>query len=1117
MPSPRTPLWLYLATISPKAFSLDENEITNDRILRTWDRGRVMSSLVVPAQRGLSGVDLEPPLTRVGADSDILYFVLPGYLSRLVATTFGSQGTEEPLLLVTVFQEVLRRYAGQQSVTVSFGQRGAPSRTFVLEGNPSVRELLERRKEQRGDEGNSPDSVIHGQFSFQCSNDSSDDSCALANTCGIHCSLQSFAEGLTGFIEFRRNVWDRTAVKYFVASYRNLLTAALADLDSPIGFLNILSDADVKTFDTWNATGDFYPRARVDELFDLRVAERPDDTAVTFLNRSMSYASLSEETKQLAARLQSLGVQPGTLVGICMDRCPEMVATLLAIFRTGAGYLPLDPSFPQDRLEFMQADARPLVVVTQSYLREKCSSHAAHVLCIDEPAPQSEGASRAEYLPPQASSLDDVAYVLYTSGSTGKPKGVQITHRALTNMLIAVSNDLSLDRSDVVFATTTISFDISTFEIFAPLIAGAHLIVAPRAIAVNGELLAKAVSESGATLLQATPAGWQVLLEAGWEGQAGLKMLTAGEPLTWTLAQRLLQRGAGLWNLYGPTEVTVYATGRQIFRDDEKITVGRPLANYTSYVLDQHRRRLPIGAIGELFLGGIGVGAGYLNRPELTADRFLPDPFNSAPEARLYRTGDLARVLPNGEIDILGRADNQVKLRGYRIELEEIEALLDTHPGIAKSVARVTNTGAGDQCLVAYVVPRDKNHVDEADWRQHALRSVPAYMVPTSFQVMESFPLTPNGKVDRKGLPAFQFSQLLEIEQPSDATEDDMERTVLHCWRTVLGKLDLGLDHDFFAAGGHSLLVMRMFAQMNNKVGYKLPISLLVEAPTARKFAELVAQAKDAPAKNLVVMQPEGTLPPVYLIHHLLGDLLIYRHVANYFAPHRPVFGIQPPPDLIKRPQPYSLQDLASDYVVEILKQQTTGLIHLAGFSSGSIIAFEMARQLRNLGFEVGLLALIDGDVQAEGPAIPASVKYAKIAIRKLCKIVFKMRDEVAEGPKQFVAKRLRYLWLQLRIRLLENSVAPGDVTMEQALLLAERAYEAKPYSGSALLIRFHDEAWKFGPDPLMGWSGLVEGGIDVVDFPGGHITGMGSVSAPKMVDVLRRHIEDVEAAQLAK
>ncbi len=1075
------------------------------------------SSLVVPAQQGLSAVGTEHP-TKVGADSDILYFVLPGYLSRLAATTVGAQGLQEPLLLFAVFQEVLRRYAGQKSVTVSFAQNGDAPRTITLEGNQSMRTLLGQSQEPAGDPGNTelPGLVIHGHFSFQCARDSSDGSLPFANTSGLHCSLESFAEGLTGFIEFQRNLWDRAVVKCFVSSYRNLLAATLADLDSPIGHLDILSDADLKTFDTWNATGDFYPRARVDELFDLRVAERPDDTAVTFLGRNISYAALSEETKQLAARLQSLGVQPGTLVGICMDRCLEMVTALLAVFRAGAGYLPLDPSFPQDRLDFMQEDARPLVVITQAHLREKCSAHAAHVLSIDLPVPQPE-VSCTEYMPSQTSSLDDIAYVLYTSGSTGKPKGVQITHRALTNLLVAVSNDLSLDRSEVVLATTTISFDISTFELFAPLIAGAHLIVAPRNVAVNGELLAKAISESGATLLQATPAGWQVLLEAGWEGQAGLKMLTAGEPLTWILAQRLLQRGAELWNLYGPTEATVYATGRRIFKDDEKITVGRALANYTAYVLDQYHRRLPVGAVGELFVGGIGVGAGYLNRPELTAEKFVSDPFSNTPEARLYRTGDLARVLPNGEIDVLGRADNQVKLRGYRIELEEIEALLDTHPGIAKSVARVTDLGVGDQCLVAYVVPRDKNQVDEADWRRHALRSLPAYMVPTSFLVMDSFLLTPNGKVDRKALPAFPFPQLLEIEESSDTTEDSVERTVLRCWRTVLGKPDLGLDHDFFAAGGHSLLVMRMFAQMNEKLGCKLPISLLVEAPSPRKFAELVSQTKDAPAKYLVTMQPEGTLPAVYLVHHLLGDILIYRHVANLFAPHRPVFGIQPPLDLIKRPQPYSLQDLASDYVGEILKRQTGGVVHLAGFSSGSVIAFEMARQLKNLGFEVGLLALIDGDLQGGGPRISATVRYAKMAIRKLCKVVFKMRDEVADGPKQFVAKRLKHLWLQLRVRLLENAAMQGDVTVEQALLMAERAYAAKPYSGSALLIRFHDEAWEFGPDPMMGWSGLVEGGIEVVDLPGGHITGMGPVSAPTMVAALRGHMEIFEAARLVR
>jgi thioesterase domain-containing protein len=305
---------------------------------------------------------------------------------------------------------------------------------------------------------------------------------------------------------------------------------------------------------------------------------------------------------------------------------------------------------------------------------------------------------------------------------------------------------------------------------------------------------------------------------------------------------------------------------------------------------------------------------------------------------------------------------------------------------------------------------------------------------------------------------------------------------------------------------------MRMFAKMNNTLGYKLPISLLVEAPTARGFAERALQIGHAPASCLVSIQPEGSLPPVYLVHHLLGDVLIYRSLANLFTPHLPVFGVQPPPDLTHRTQPYSLRTLASEYVGEILKQHTEGPIHLAGFSSGSVLAFEMAGQLRAHGMQVGLLAFIDGDVHAEGPAMPALVRYARVVLRKLCKITFKLRDEIAVGPRQFVGKRLRHLWLQFRIRVLERSTAQGNVTMEQALLLAERSYEGKPYAGSALLIRFHDEAWDYGPDPLMGWSGLVEGGIEIVDLPGGHITGMGPVGAPLMAALLQNHMEDVEA-----
>jgi thioesterase domain-containing protein len=304
-----------------------------------------------------------------------------------------------------------------------------------------------------------------------------------------------------------------------------------------------------------------------------------------------------------------------------------------------------------------------------------------------------------------------------------------------------------------------------------------------------------------------------------------------------------------------------------------------------------------------------------------------------------------------------------------------------------------------------------------------------------------------------------------------------------------------------------------MLTEMNKKLGLKIPVSHLVEAPTARKFAELLTETKDVPARYLVSMQPEGSLPPVYLVHHLLGDVLIYRTVASQFAPDRPVFGIQPPVDLINRPEPCSLKALAFDYVGEILKRQTAGPIHLAGFSSGSIIAFEMARQLENLGIEVGMLALIDGEVHAEGPPMPAVVKYAKTVIRKLCKIAFKLEDELADGPKQFVMKRLRHLWLHFRVRVLENSAAKGEITLEQALLLAERAYKAEPYSGSVLLIRFQDEAWEYGPDPLMGWSGLVEGGIKVVDLEGGHITGMSPIGAPTMVALLKDCIDRCEAA----
>jgi thioesterase domain-containing protein len=581
-------------------------------------------------------------------------------------------------------------------------------------------------------------------------------------------------------------------------------------------------------------------------------------------------------------------------------------------------------------------------------------------------------------------------------------------------------------------------------------------------------------------------------------------MLTAGEPLDRTLAQRLLERGAGLWNLYGPTEATIYATGRRISKDDTKITVGQPLANYTAYVLDHNRKGVPIGAIGELYLGGIGVARGYLNRPELTNEKFITDPFGG-PARTLYRTGDLARFLPDGQIELLGRADNQIKLRGYRIELEEIESVLASHPKIRKAAAKLIDLGEGDQRLVAYFIPQEAGCLDESQLREYASRSLPPYAVPSAFVALDALVLTPSGKVDRKALPTPHGLKSFQATVPSDIAADEIELAVLDCWHTVLNIPQVDLDNNFFAVGGHSLLAARMFAKLDEKLGLKLPISLLVEAPTPRLLADRIRKIKQSPIKCIVRMQIKGTLPPLYLIHHLFGDILLYRTLAECFSPERPVIGIQAPTGLAETAECISLKSLAARYVQEILAEQRSGPFHLAGFSSGSVMAFEMASQLKQLGHEVGLLALIDGDINAPGPPLSKAARYKKIVIRKLCKIIFKLGDELKEGPKQFIAKRVKYWWLIWTVRRLKASAAlETKLTLQQILFLAENDYRPQPYPGPLLLLRFHDEAWKYGPDPLMGWGGLVQGGIEVLDFPGGHVTGMSSARAARVANILR-------------
>ena len=1009
-------------------------------------------------------------------DSANFEFSFSDHLQAQIFDLACANAWEPSSIFLAVFLDLLRRYTGQSSVSVRTSH-GIVS----LSGNARLRDLMSPR-------ASAPDSTpIDGQFYFLIGG------VRIANE--LSSSISFSVHGSENvFISYDRKSWHRSTIEGFAGSYRTLLQLALSHPGTPMADLEIVAPIEASRFAAWNQTTRAFPSSRADQLFDKQAASTPQRPAVTFEAQTRTYRQISEEVNYLAEHLRSVGVGRGALVGICLERSHHMVVALLAVLKAGAAYLPLDPSFPPERLAFMQADARPLALITQSSLLAKLPFTSPIILTLD---PLRIHERRA--LQPPLEYRDDLAYVLYTSGSTGKPKGVPITHRALTNLLVGVSSDLSLNCADVLLATSTISFDISAFEIFAPLLCGAHLVVASRTVAVNGELLSEAIQNSGCTVLQATPSGWRTLLESGWAGKPGLKMLTAGEHLDQTLARKLLARGASLWNLYGPTEATIYATGHQITQAESKITVGKPLANYRTFVLDHNRKQVPLGAIGELYIAGLGVTSGYLNRPELNAEKFVDG---------VFRTGDLARFLQDGQIELLGRTDNQIKLRGCRIELEEIESVLDAHPAIRKAAVKIIDLNEGDQRLVAYISARYPDPLDPAELRKYAQRTLPPYMLPSAYIAVDILPLTPSGKIDRKALPNPSSHHFLAAGVTSNHSGLRLEQTVLACWRNILTAPELGLDDNFFDMGGHSLLATRMSAELNKQLNCKIRPNCLIEAPTARTFAgRLLRLQTHAPAQCIVPMQPTGSLPPVFLIHHLLGDIFVYRAMAACFAPDRKVYGIQPPADFLQRAHPFSLVSLAAEYVAEILTQQTQGPFHLVGYSSGSVLAFEMARQLQQAGHKVGLLALMDGEVNGPATELSMPARIRKTVRRKVCKVLFKFKDEFRSGLRTFVMDRVRHIQLHSRVRSLQDAV-----TLEQALLLCENAYQPQPYSGSALLIRFHDEAWAYGPNPLLGWGTLIEGGIEALDAPGGHITGMNPLGAPHLAHLLKVHLQNIEA-----
>ncbi|WP_220634945.1 non-ribosomal peptide synthetase [Georgfuchsia toluolica] len=579
------------------------------------------------------------------------------------------------------------------------------------------------------------------------------------------------------------------------------------------------------------------PNVCVHELFEQQVARTPDAVAVVFGERQLSYRQLNERANQVAHYLRRRGVGPEVLVGVCLERSPEMVVGLLGVLKSGAAYVPLDPTYPPERLDFMARDAGLRLLLTERKSRHLFAESGAEAVCLDTDwqAIALESATN----PVTTASPDNLAYVIYTSGSTGRPKGVAVTSRALVNLLESMGQAPGLSESDVLLSVTTLAFDIAALELYLPLIKGAKVMLASRDETRDGQRLMARLSSSGATVMQATPATWRMLIDSGWEGTPGLKVLCGGEALKRDLADQLLQLAGEVWNMYGPTETTVWSSIWRVEPGAGAISIGQPIANTQLWVLDDYFEPVPVGVVGELCIGGIGLARGYWKRPDLTAERFVPDRLSGIDGARLYRTGDWARWMPDGRLECLGRIDHQIKIRGFRIEPAEIETAIAKHPAVRASVV-VARGDDAEKLLVAYLVA-DHPPADLSNQLRALIRAaLPEYMVPSAFIMLDAFPLTANGKIDRQALPPWSGASRATPANDSVMPRTETERAIAAIWAEMLKLDSVGVDDDFFDLGGQSLMAMKLVSRIRDAFGVNLPLRNLFDHSTVAGLAEVV-------------------------------------------------------------------------------------------------------------------------------------------------------------------------------------------------------------------------------------------------------------------------------------
>ena len=981
---------------------------------KQWLQGQVLQDHLTYWQQHLAGApslstlppDRPRPTIRTEAGTQ-QKMILSAQLYRALKTLSQQEGVTLFMTLLATFQVVFMRSSGQTDLVL-----GVPvanrSRTEVedllgyfvntlalrtdLSGNPSFHQLLMQVRDMtlqayahqdisfeqviqslQIERSASYTSLFQVMFSMQNAAPSTLEAGGLSwgpmelvSTSArfdLTFEAQEREDGLQIRIEYNTSLYQASTIERLLSHWHVLLQSIIEDSTQPVEALPMLTeDERHQLLETWNETTVAYPNyTTLCQLFEEQAARRPHATAVTSIDGTLSYQELNAKANQLARTLHKRGVETETLVGICMDRSTEMLVALLSILKAGGAYVPIDPTYPADRIAYMLEDSQAQCLLTQHHLLPLLSSTAATIICLDREWDSIAQEATDNVI--HTITANNLAYILYTSGSTGRPKGVQIPHGSLINFELAMHDLLKLTEDDTFMAITTLSFDITGLELYLPLISGAQVSIETREVAADGAQLLQRLQEVRPTLLQATPATWRMLLAAGADDFSYLTILCGGEALPAELRdQLLLCKPVAFWNVYGPTETTIWSLASKITSSDAALTIGRPIANTQIYILDAKQQPMPIGIPGELYIGGDGLARGYLHQPELTQEKFISHPFRAQTTERLYRTGDLARYLEDGTIDFLGRIDHQVKIRGFRIELGEIETVLQQISEIKQAVVIDREDTPGDKRLVAYMIAGE-NQPTFQTLRATLKEKLPEYMIPATFVFLDALPLTPNGKINRKALPVPDMNQAAIATDSKTQPSEIMHYQLLNIWEVLLATNPISIKDNFFDLGGHSLLAARMLARIEQVFGKKISLSTLFAGPTIEDLTRvLMQQTQTSPKSPLIPVQVagSGSKKPFFFLHgDWSGGAYYCFKLARKAGSDQPFYVIEPSIFPENREIP-SIEGQAAAHLELVRSVQPEGPYYLGGYCNGSIIAYEMAQQLQEQGKQVKFLAMID-------------------------------------------------------------------------------------------------------------------------------------------------------------